>query len=177
MKMNKLAVTLVMAMGVAAGAANAGTPGGSGSVNFKGQIVDAPCTIKPDSTNQDVEMGAITLKTLEAGRSSSIPFELHLESCDLTGAATKAAIIFDGVRAETGKNDMLALTGSAKGAGLGIVDKMGNDLTLGTEADLGDLVAGDNTLNFTAYVNKIPTVASVTPGNFTSVANFTMMYN
>lgn len=176
MKANKLALTLAVAMGMAVGVANAGTPGGTGSVNFKGQIVDAPCTIKPDSTNQDVEMGAVTVKTLEAGRSSNVPFELHLESCDITGAAKTAAIIFDGVRAETGKDDMLALNGSAKGAGLGIVDKMGNDLTLGAEADLGNLIAGDNTLNFTAYLNKTAT-GSVTPGSFTSIANFTMMYN
>lgn len=176
MKLNKLALTLIMAMGVTTGAANAaGTPGGTGSVNFKGEITDAPCTIKPDSTNQDVEMGSITVKTLEAGRSSNVPFELHLESCDVSTPKT-AAILFDGVRAETGNDALLALNGSAKGAGLGIVDKMGKDLTLGSEADLGDLIQGDNTLNFTAYLEKTA-AASVTPGSFTSVANFTMMYN
>lgn len=173
MKLNKLAVTLVMAMGMAAGVANASTPGGTGSVNFKGQIVDAPCSIKPDSTNQDVEMGAVTVKTLEAGRSASQPFDLNLESCDASGA--KVGITFDGVRAENGNDSLLMLTGSAKGAGLGIVDKNGSDLTLGTQADLGTLVAGDNKLSFTAYLEKVG--ASIVPGSFTSVANFTMMYN
>lgn len=174
MKLNKLAVTLVMAMGMAAGVANASTPGGTGAVNFKGQIVDAPCSIKPDSTNQDVEMGAVTVKALEAGRSASKAFDLNLESCDASGA--KVGIIFDGVRAEQGNDALLMLSGSAKGAGLGIVDKTGADLTLGTQADLGTLVTGDNKLSFTAYLEKVAT-GSIVPGSFTSVANFTMMYN
>lgn len=177
MKLNKLAVTMLMAMGIASGAAQAavaGTPGGTGTVNFKGQIVDAPCSIAPGSANQEVEMGAVTVKTLEAGRSANVPFQLNLESCDTAG--TKVAVLFDGVRAETGKNDLLMLNGSAKGAGLGIIDKMGNDLKLGEAADLGELVVGDNTLSFEAYLNKVGS-ASIVPGSFTSVANFTMMYN
>lgn len=175
MKLNKLAVTLIMAMGVTAGVANAaGTPGGTGKVNFKGQIVDAPCSIAADSTNQEKEMGAITVKTLEAGRSANVPFELHLESCDVT-TAHKAGIIFDGVRAESGNESLLMLNGTAKGAGLGIVNKNGDDITLSQEQDMGEVLQGDNTLNFTAYLEKVGS-ASIVPGNFTSVANFTMTY-
>ncbi|TBL73786.1 type 1 fimbrial protein [Obesumbacterium proteus] len=181
MKLNKLVtvVSLVMMAG-AANAAITGTPGGQGKVNFRGQIVDAPCTIKNDSTNQIVEMGAITMSTLEAGRSALIPFELHLESCELKtdGSAYKASIIFDGVRAVSGQDDLLLLNGSAKGAGLGIIDKNGDDLKLGQEADLGDMLKGDNTLNFTAYLQKTGgSAATITPGSYTSVANFTMTYN
>lgn len=181
MKLNKLVtvVSLVMMAG-AANAAITGTPGGQGKVNFRGQIVDAPCTIKNDSTNQIVEMGAITMSTLEAGRSALIPFELHLESCELKtdGSAYKASIIFDGVRAVSGQDDLLLLNGSAKGAGLGIIDKNGDDLKLGQEADLGEMLKGDNTLNFTAYLQKTGgSAATITPGSYTSVANFTMTYN
>ncbi|MBI0274636.1 type 1 fimbrial protein [Hafnia alvei] len=181
MKLNKLVtvVSLVMMAG-AANAAITGAPGGQGKVNFNGQIVDAPCTIKNDSTNQTVEMGAVTMSTLEAGRSALIPFELHLESCELKadGSAYKAAIVFDGVRAVAGQDDLLLLSGTAKGAGLGIIGKSGNDLVLGDEADLGDMLKGDNTLSFTAYLQKTGNSAAViTPGAFTSIANFTMTYN
>lgn len=181
MKLNKLVtvVSLVMMAGAANAAAVTATPGGQGKVNFRGQIVDAPCTIKNDSTNQTVEMGAITMSTLDAGRSALIPFELHLESCELKsdGSAYKASIIFDGVRAVSGSDDLLLLNGSAKGAGLGIIDKNGDDLTLGQGADLGDMLKGDNTLSFTAYLQKIGgSAATITPGSYTSVANFTMTY-
>lgn len=181
MKLNKLALALVMTIGMAsaAQAAVSGTPGGTGTVNFKGQIVDAPCSIKPDSNNQDVDMGAVTVKTLEAGRSSNVPFELHLESCDVSGGAKTVGIMFDGVRAEQGNDALLMLNGSAKGAGLGIVDKTGKDLVLGSESSLGEVVQGDNTLSFTAYLEKLGqggTAASVVPGSYTSIANFTLTY-
>jgi len=35
---------------------------------------------------------------------------------------------------------------------------------------------GDNTLNFSAYLEKISTVTNVTPGDFEAVTNFTLAY-
>lgn len=174
MKLNKLTMIMAFSMGLAGAANAASTPGGTGTVTFNGEIVDAPCAIAPDKSDQSVDMGTIMVKSIEnGGRSSNVGFTIPLESCD--AAATKASISFDGVRAEQGNDSLLMMNGSAKGAGVGIVTAKGSDLELGTVTELQDLNVGDNTLNFTAYVQGLG--ASVTAGNFSSTANFTMFYN
>ena len=59
MKLNKLALVLGLGLTVAAGSAFAADQG-HGTVKFVGSIIDAPCSIHPDSENQTVPLGQIS---------------------------------------------------------------------------------------------------------------------
>jgi len=173
MNMNKLALSLVMAMGIVSGA-QAATNGGSGTVEFKGDIVDAPCSISSESSAQIVPMGTATVKTLaNKGKATAVPFDIKLQGCEAT--TQKVKIAFDGVAADSSKKYLKLANGTAAGAGIGLTDHNGADLVLGTSTVVKDtLLEGDNVLNFQAYVQGID--ASVTPGSFDTTANFTLSY-
>ena len=64
----------------------------------------------------------------------------------------------------------------AAGAGVRIQDYAGQPITLLTPSAGRGLGIGDNTLSFSAYLEKISTVANVTPGDFEAVTNFTLAY-
>ena len=58
---------------------------GHGKVNFKGSIIDAPCSISPDSIDQTVELGQISnMALVDGGKSSPRSFDIALENCDIT---------------------------------------------------------------------------------------------
>lgn len=58
MKLNKIMLAAVMAFGVSSLAHAADQ--GHGKVTFSGSIIDAPCSIAPESLDQTVELGAIS---------------------------------------------------------------------------------------------------------------------
>ncbi len=61
MKLNKLMLATAIAFSTASVAHAAPTPNqGSGTVTFSGEIIDAPCSITPDSVDQTVPMGQIS---------------------------------------------------------------------------------------------------------------------
>ncbi|MEY0891412.1 type 1 fimbrial protein, partial [Providencia rettgeri] len=56
---------------------------GHGKVNFKGSIIDAPCSISPDSIDQTVELGSVADSTLaSSGKSTARTFDVSLENCN-----------------------------------------------------------------------------------------------
>lgn len=71
---------------------------------------------------------------------------------------------------------MLGITGTAAGAGVRIQDYSGTIVTLDTPTAGRVLGVGNNTLNFSAYLEKIASVTNVTPGEFEAVTNFTLAY-
>ena len=71
---------------------------------------------------------------------------------------------------------MLAITGQAAGAGVRIQDYSGQPVTLLKPTTGRELGIGDNTLSFSAYLEKIAAVTNVTPGDFEAVTNFTLAY-
>ena len=75
-------------------------------------------------------------------------------------------------------NDMTmpAITGQAAGAGVRIQDYSGTMVTLDKPTAGRVLGIGDNTLSFSAYLEKIASVTNVTPGDFEAVTNFTLAY-
>ncbi|AIJ06761.1 major fimbrial subunit MrfA [Edwardsiella piscicida] len=66
MKLNKLVVMLGLVAATTSGAAFAATEG-SGTVTFKGAIIDAPCSITPDTTDQTVNLGQVSSNALLGG--------------------------------------------------------------------------------------------------------------
>ncbi|WP_426506281.1 fimbrial protein [Serratia proteamaculans] len=180
MKLNKIMMTAVLAFGSMA-TAQAADPvpsvdQGHGKVTFTGSIIDAPCSIAPDSVDQTVNLGAIANVTLaNGGNSEPKPFNIHLEKCSVATAKT-VTTTFDG---PAGKGGLLGMIGDAKGASIAITDGSSNVIELG-KATAGQLIsvgATEATLPFSAYLKGDGgDDKSIIPGKFQSVANFTLNY-
>lgn len=156
---------------------------GHGKVTFKGSIIDAPCSISADTIDQTVELGMISNKTLAGGgKSKPQNFQIKLESCDLPADSKLITATFSG-SASVGNPALLGITGSASGASVAITDGSGQVIKLGQSSVGREIQNGDNTLQFSAYLQGDPKPtgegavdAVIVPGEFTSVADFTLAY-
>ncbi|EGT5658716.1 type 1 fimbrial protein [Citrobacter braakii] len=179
MKLTKLALVMGLGMSMVTGAATA-ADAGHGTVTFEGSIIDAPCSIMSDSVDQTVQLGEVAAHALaDGGTSTPAKFSIKLGSCD-------ASTITDGVKITFTGNEDAAAAGhlafgagsSAKGASIVIADSEGKALDLGAESEAVALYDGDNSLSFQAYLQgSEASGATVTPGSFSSVTNFTLAYN
>ncbi|MBH3093036.1 fimbrial protein [Serratia ureilytica] len=179
MKLNKIMLAAVMALGVSSLAHAADQ--GHGKVTFSGSIIDAPCSISPESVDQTVELGAISNVALKnGGKSTPRNFQIKLENCELTtagaGKNNAVSLTFTGSTSEANK-DLLGITGTAKGAGIALTDGSGSQIALGTPTNARTLQSGANTLSFAAYLQgSSASNAVIVPGEFQSVADFTLAY-
>jgi type 1 fimbria pilin len=178
MKLNKFMLAAVMAFGSVSLAQAANVEQGHGTVTFKGSIIDAPCSIKPDSVDQTVDLGQVSNVALkDGGQSTPRPFTIKLENCDLVsvdpGKNNNVSLTFTGMESSA-KDGLLGITGTAKGAGIAITDGSGQNITLGQPSKAQQLQNGDNTLSFSAYLKGND--PDIKPGDFQSVADFTLAY-
>ncbi|QXN62770.1 fimbrial protein [Serratia fonticola] len=185
MKLNKIMLAAVLAFGTvsAVQAADPVVPvvpvagdQGHGKVTFTGSIIDAPCSIDPNSVDQTVDLGAVSnVSLVDGGTSDPKPFEIHLEKCSLATAAT-VTTTFDGAK---GKGGLLGMTGDAQGASIAITDGSNTLIELGkpTTGQLVSAGATEATLGFSAYLKGDGgDAATIVPGKFQSVANFILNY-
>ncbi|SUQ56326.1 Fimbria A protein precursor [Raoultella terrigena] len=156
---------------------------GSGKVTFWGSIIDAPCSIKNGYGDQRIELGQISNAHLDnGGISTPRPFNIELENCSFELDPKTNDPLYNTVKVTfaggnvPGDMTMLAITGQAAGAGVRIQDFAGQPITLLKPSAGRVLGIGDNTLSFSAYLEKISTVTNVTPGDFEAVTNFTLAY-
>lgn len=164
-----------MVMGVVFPAVNE-VNGEAGKVTFTGTIVDAPCSLTSDSSQQEVKLGHITQNELkDQGSSKPRPFGIQLENCDITAVGKVVSITFDGSAAGSGTTANLLGIPGVRGAGIAITDANGNRIALGQKTSLLKLVQGDNRLYFSAYLQGLAS-AAVVPGEFSSIADFVIDY-
>lgn len=178
MKLNKIASAVILSMGMVAFGANAADQG-SGSVTFTGSIIDAPCSISPDTVDQEVPLGQVAKSTLlKGGKSNPQHFDIKLENCVLStdeAAKNTVTITFNGAAAND-SNTLLKIEGSAAGAGVGITDPNGNAVTLGKASDAIALVdAATNTLDLYGHLEGIDD-KTLTEGSFEAISHFTLDY-
>ncbi|OJT44273.1 fimbrial protein [Serratia plymuthica] len=176
MKMNKalLAAAVVFGMSSLAHADQ-----GHGKVTFTGSIIDAPCSIAPESIDQTVDLGQISNAALkDGGQSTPRNFDIKLESCSFgtPAAKNKVQVTFTGMESNAG-NGLLGITGNAKGASLAITQADGQVITLGQATKEQTLQDGNNTLSFAAYLQGDGASATITEGDFQAVTDFTLAYN
>ncbi|CAK9883930.1 MAG: Fimbria A protein [Candidatus Erwinia impunctatus] len=179
MKMTALAVVLAATAGMSmnVNAANQG----SGSLTFKGSIIEAPCSINPNSSNQEVDLGQVNSAQLKnSGTSTPQNFQINLENCALTKKedgttiAPTLKLTFGGAPAVAGNSSWFGITGNASGAGIVITDAASNKIPVGGLSVTRSLLEGSNTLSFSAYLQGIG--STVTPGNFQSIVDFILAY-
>lgn len=173
MKKVILATLISGAMSASALAVDAG----SGTVTFTGSIIEAPCSIAPGEENQEVTLGQISNVTLATGGASSAqPFTIQLEGCNLEGD-NQVTVTFNGTEAVNGaiNTGFLQITGDASGAAVKLMNASGAQIKVNS-ANTQNYVAGDNTLKFQAALQGLDG-ATVVPGSFQAVTNFTLAYN
>lgn len=151
-------------------------PQGSGQLSFSGSIVDAPCSIKAESTKQDVNLGAISKALLGKADGHSTPTQVNikLENCELNDKSG-VTITFSGAANDTDQN-MLGLAGNASDAGIVFLDSKGTQINLGAASKSTKLVGSDSTLSFSTYVKQSKASPKIEAGDFTAVANFQLAY-
>ena len=152
-----------------------------GTVNFKGEFVNAPCVVSSDTANQTVDLGQYRTASLTAkdAQTAKVPFEIKLVNCDATTLKT-ASFAFYGT-ADSANPNLLGVVASsanaegAKGVGIGIYDAAGTLLKPdgATQSVKTKLLDGTTTVNFSA--NYVAT-AAVTAGEANSSANFMITY-
>ena len=182
MQLNKIMMAAVVAFGLSSTAFAADQ--GHGKVTFTGAIIDAPCSITPESIDQTVELGQISkVALLNGGQSTPRNFSIDLENCTFDAddegnlLKNKVAITFTGMESQAG-NGLLGITGTAKGASVAITDGSGSVITLGEPTKEQSLQAGNNTLSFAAYLQgETASGTVITEGDFQAVADFTLAYN
>ena len=184
MKSNKIMLAAVMALGMTSMAAHAANQG-QGSVTFNGSIIDAPCSITPESVDQTVELGQVSNALLKkGGMSTPKAFTIGLEHCTLetsvpegeTRKNNTVSVTFTGIASEIkGHESMLSISGQASGASVAITDAGGKLVELGKPSPLVGLNEGNTALRFAAYLQGA-NGGEVVPGDFSAVADFTLAY-
>ncbi|EKS6740492.1 type 1 fimbrial protein [Enterobacter ludwigii] len=176
MKSKKIMLVAAVAFGVSTFGAHAANQG-QGTVSFTGSIIDAPCSISPESVDQTVELGQVSNALLKkGGKSTPKAFSIDLEHCELEETKNKVSVTFTGVESATQKG-MLSISGQASGASVAITDAGGKLISLGSASPVIGLNEGNTALRFTAYLQgEGGDKAVVVPGDFTAVADFTMAY-
>lgn len=173
MKLNKMMLAAAMTLSTIsmAHAANQG----AGTVTFKGSIIDAPCSIDPGTIDQTIKLGDIASGQLKnGGKSTPQDILIKLIGCDVT-TAKNVTTTFTGNESEAVPG-LLAMKGSARGASIAINDLDGKLLPLSTASKSLKIEDGQATLRFSAHLQGDGASAAITPGEFNSVADFTLAY-
>ena len=174
MKMIKTVMAGAVAMALVSFGANAANQG-SGTVNFKGEIIDAPCGIVPESADQTIDFGQISKAHLNAkGTSVKKDVNIKLVNCEVGAAQKTVQVTFKGNTVD-GAKKMLGAANT--GAGIVMVGQDGKDVVFGTATTAVPVMDGNNTLHYQAWVTAADANApAVTEGAFTAVTDFTLAY-
>nr|WP_257604031.1 fimbrial protein [Pseudomonas tolaasii] len=146
-----------------------------GTVTFLGSVHSGACSIKPESVGQSVHLGAIAKHQLQnGGKSNARPVRIELEGCDLTGLTDNTVTTTFTAAPSTVVPGAIGTVGGAGNIGV-MVTHGSTPVELGVPTTPQAIVAGDNTLQFGAYVQGAAT-GTIVPGDFTAVTNFTLAY-
>ncbi|ARZ00595.1 fimbrial protein [Yersinia ruckeri] len=178
MKLNKIVLGITLVFGIAAFSQAATDPTadlGHGTVTFTGSIIDAPCSIDSGTIDQTVDLGPVSKVALDnKGTSTPKDFKIKLEKCNIGDKGKSVTAKFTGAEGNT--TGLLGITGTAAGASVVMKDGKGELIELGKSSDAQKLQNGNNTLLFSAYLQGNGASGGVVPGDFSSVANFTLDY-
>ena len=146
-----------------------------GTITFLGSVHSGACSIKPESVDQTIRLGAIAKHQLEAGgKSEARSVLIELEGCDMSGLTDNTVTTTFTAAPSAVVPGAIGTVGSA--GGVGIMMTHGNKpIELGVATTPQAIAPGDNTLEFGAYVQgaaKDPII----PGDFSAVTNFTLAY-
>ncbi|WP_043274372.1 fimbrial protein [Pseudomonas sp. CHM02] len=166
--------TVLLSVGLLVGSASV-AQAADGTITFLGSVHSGACSIKPDSVDQSVHLGAIAKHQLQSGgKSEARRVLIELEGCDLTGLTDNTVTTTFTGAPSTVVPGAIGTVGSAGGVGI-MMTHGSKPIELGVPTTPQAIVAGDNTLEFGAYVQGQLT-GDIGPGDFSAVTNFTLAY-
>lgn len=166
--------TVLLSIGLLVGSVSVALAA-DGTVTFLGSVHSGACSIKPDSVDQTIPLGAIAKHQLQAGgKSEPRRLLIQLEGCDLAGLTDNTVTTtFTGAPSGVVPG-ALGTVGSAGNVGI-MMTHGSQPVRLGVPTTPQIIATGDNTLEFGAYVQGAAT-GDVLPGDFSAVTNFTLAY-
>ncbi|PRD13697.1 fimbrial protein [Pantoea coffeiphila] len=179
MKLNKILISMgivLASVSTASIAAYTGTPT-NGTIEFKGSLVNSACGLAANSSPVMVDFAEITTAALKNGaRAGNEKKNIELQNCDIT-VAQHATVTYQPNTANPNDASLAAmLSGTAKGAGIGLTDNAGKDVVWGQASSPVNLTNGKSVIPFMAYVKADNSSSAVEPGDFTSQINFQIDY-
>ncbi|EJM5006311.1 fimbrial protein [Salmonella enterica] len=165
---------------------------GSGTITFRGTILDSPCDVSvtgPDGTRDAVAFGQVSKRALDAAsavdETHSKVFTVNLKNCSFDTATesgvphSKVAVSFSGTQAAGSKKAFIGGVNHTVGVQLSdasgaIIDPADAVKPVTPGIQLHD---GDNTLYYTAKLMNVGEKSSVTAGAFDIPVNYTLKYN
>ncbi|HFZ4846021.1 TPA: fimbrial protein [Escherichia coli] len=167
-------IASAVAMTLVSFCANAANQG-QGVINFKGTVINAPCGIAPESADQSIDFGQISKAHLNNnGQSIQKPVDIKLVNCDLSEGSKTVEVQFTGTIAAGEEATNLGLSKTNA-----IIRMAAQDGTLvafdgSNKTNATNLVNGDNTLHYQAWVQK--GTKDVEEGEFSAIAQFNLSY-
>ncbi|MFK3913329.1 fimbrial protein [Enterobacter cancerogenus] len=159
---------------------------GSGKIKFKGVVINAPCSIAPDSVDKEVDLGEVTTATINANRKSApVAVDINLQNCQLDNPGdesatpiTKVDVKFTSTATNAADTSLMANTyaDGAQNVGVRLLDDAEAKITLGSPKEVV-LQTGSDTqvLHFKAQM-EVPTGATATAGQVEATANYVLQY-
>lgn len=151
----------------------------SGTVDFKGEIVQSTCKVVDADQKKEVYLGKYptTAFPTSGSTSSAKAFDIRLEKCE----AGDYTLRFDG-NTPAGHPELLAVTGGAAGVGVEILNASGGVLpiaqTVANPASVNIKTDGENpgTATFKLRARYKSYLDVVTAGQANSTASFSIEY-
>ncbi|KAF2407274.1 fimbrial protein [Pseudomonas antarctica] len=166
--------TALLTLGLLAGSMSV-AQAADGTVTFLGSVHSGACSIKPDSVDQTVNLGAIAKHQLQdGGKSEARRVLIELEGCDLSDLVDNTVTTTFTGAPSTVVPGAIGTVGSAGRVGI-MMTHGGSPIVLGTPTAPQTIAAGNNTLEFGAFVQGA-TTGDIVPGDFSAVTNFTLAY-
>ncbi|EDM6247681.1 long polar fimbrial protein LpfA [Salmonella enterica subsp. enterica serovar Muenchen] len=143
------------------------TDAGGGTITFSGSVIDAPCSIVPESQNIKVNLGQVSLKTLDAANkySSAVPVTINLTGCSFEAPAntsdpvkySKVAVTFPDAHAPAGGDATKGeIANDAPDAAENVVIQLlQSDASTGVDLTKLNPTAGDIQLDTTSATSKL----------------------
>ncbi|WP_336797583.1 fimbrial protein [Erwinia aphidicola] len=156
----------------ASGAVAADNSNGFGKINMRGVVIDAPCSLAPESASLEVDFGQLSSAALRNGRESqSEEFVLVLQRCS-SMLKNQVRVTFQG----TAYSDGLFAVGSGnESIGLVLRDRNGQSVLNNQPVAWQRINDGDNKLVFSAAVKG--RAATIDTGTFQAQVLFLIEYN
>ena len=159
---------------------------GSGKIKFKGVVIDAPCSIAPDSVDKEVDLGEVTTAVINANKKSTpVAVDINLQNCVLSDPddetatpITKVEVTFSSTATYASDTSLLSNTyaSGAENVGVRLLDNDEANMTLGSAKTVDLLPNSDTqTLHFKARM-EVPTGTTATAGQVEANANYVLMY-
>ncbi|EEB8599917.1 fimbrial protein [Salmonella enterica] len=166
---------------------------GGGTIEFTGSVIEAPCSIVPESQNIQVKLGQVSNKTLKSDglTSSPQPIDIKLTGCefDVTasqnpptpdlGLKSKVAVEFSGFTPVAGKTGVIpnvATDNKAANVDIQLLDSKQQPFDFtnqDADAMQQQLTPGDNTIHL--WAQMIATGAA-TAGNVGATVTYKLKY-